>query len=286
MDYFHFGRGKEPLVILPGLSIQSVIGAADAVADAYSLLADDFTLYLFDRRKDPPASYSIREMAADTITAIHAVGLKNIHLFGASQGGMIAMQIAIDEPGLVKKMILGSTTPQVTEARYKKIGEWAALAKRGNREALYLAFGEAVYPEEVFEQYRDFFIESSKSVTDDELAHFVIYAEGTKGFDVTEELGKIRCPVLALGAADDGVLGPDAAALLEKELGGRRPDAAALLEKELGGCGPDAPSLIEGNSGKQGYFESFTYDGYVHAAFDTAPDYRERMRKFLLNKMN
>lgn len=38
MEYFCFGHGKEPLVILPGLSVQSVMGAADAVADAYRLL--------------------------------------------------------------------------------------------------------------------------------------------------------------------------------------------------------------------------------------------------------
>ena len=30
MEYFCFGHGKEPLVILPGLSVQSVMGAADA----------------------------------------------------------------------------------------------------------------------------------------------------------------------------------------------------------------------------------------------------------------
>ena len=32
MDYFQFGQGKETLVILPGLSVQSVMDSADAVA--------------------------------------------------------------------------------------------------------------------------------------------------------------------------------------------------------------------------------------------------------------
>ena len=56
MDYFRFGKGRKTLVILPGLSIQSVMGAADAVAAAYRSLEDSFTIYVFDRRADPPAA--------------------------------------------------------------------------------------------------------------------------------------------------------------------------------------------------------------------------------------
>ena len=44
MDYFCFGRGATPLVILPGLSIQSVMGSADAIENAYRSLEDRFTL--------------------------------------------------------------------------------------------------------------------------------------------------------------------------------------------------------------------------------------------------
>ena len=35
MDYIRFGHGEKPLVILPGLSVQSVMGSAAAVAEAY-----------------------------------------------------------------------------------------------------------------------------------------------------------------------------------------------------------------------------------------------------------
>ena len=51
MDFFRFGHGKETLVILPGLSVQSVMVFADAVAEAYQRLANDFTIYVFDYRK-------------------------------------------------------------------------------------------------------------------------------------------------------------------------------------------------------------------------------------------
>ena len=54
MDYFKFGRGEKPFVIIPGVSVQSVMGSAELIAEAYKLFADDFTVYVFDRRKNLP----------------------------------------------------------------------------------------------------------------------------------------------------------------------------------------------------------------------------------------
>jgi len=54
MEYFRFGRGKDPLVILPGLSVQSVMLFADAVAESYRSFTDRYTVYVFDCRKELP----------------------------------------------------------------------------------------------------------------------------------------------------------------------------------------------------------------------------------------
>ena len=250
MDYLRFGNGAKPLVIIPGLSVQSVMGSAQAITESYKLLTEDFTLYVFDRRKEVPQSYSIDDMARDTAEAIQLLGLKNVYLFGASQGGMIAMKIAINHPELVERMILGSTTADVTESRFSIIDEWISLAKDGNAEGLYLSFGEAVYPPSVFEQSKELLREAAKTVTDDELKRFIIMAEGMRGFNVIDELGKISCPVLVLGSNDDRVLGGEASRQIMKCL------------RDKTGC------------------ELFMYDGYGHAAYDIAPDYRERMLKF------
>ena len=66
---------------------------------------------------------------------------------------------------------------------------------------------------------------------------------------MTDKIGSIACPVLSLGASDDRVL----------------PDSAKQIEK-----------LFEGREN----FESFTYTGFGHAAFDTAPDYKQRLLEF------
>lgn len=207
MDYFRFGHGKETLVILPGLSVQSVMGSADAVAEAYRLLTDDFTIYVFDRRNELPSSYSVYEMAQDTAEAFRALGLEQVCLFGASQGGMMAMEIAIEYPELVQKLALGSTTDCMTNERYQMVGKWTRLAEAKDAEGLYLTFGEALYPEDVFNESREMLIGAAETVTDEELARFVILAEGMKDFDVEAELEKISCPVLVIGSMDDRVMG-------------------------------------------------------------------------------
>ncbi len=252
MDYLKFGHGPNTFVMIPGLSVQSVMGSADAVIDGFSLAHDDFTIYLFDRRNELPDNYSIYDMAKDTAAAITALGLKDICLFGASQGGMIAMTIAIEYPELVKKLALGSTSSNVTREQADGINEWINLARKGDREGLYLSFGQKVYPPEVFEQYRDYFSEISKTVTDEELKRFVILASAIIGFNVTDRLQQIQCPVLTTGTFEDEVLNSDSTMEIAQEL-----------------------------DDKDG-FRLYMYIGYGHASFDTAPDYRKRVLDFFL----
>ena len=252
MDYFRFGKGKQTLVILPGLSVQSVTGSAAAVVQAYKPLTDDFTVWLFDRRNELPASYSVYDMARDTAEAFRVLGMEDICLFGASQGGMMAMSIAAGAPGLVKKLVLASTSPRITEEQFRAVGEWTAKAGAGNRKELYLAFGEAIYPKAIFEHSRDLLTAISETVTDEDLKRFVILADGLKGFDITDSLEKITCQVLIVGSADDRVLGAEASSLIAEKLKNSR------------------------------HCELFMYDGCGHAVYDTAPDFKERMLRFLL----
>lgn len=250
MDYFRFGSGGKTLVILPGLSVQSVMGAADAVAEAYRSLEERYTIYVFDRRRDMPSPYTIRDMARDTAEAFRALGLKEVCLFGASQGGMIALVMAVEYPELVGKMVLGSSSAHVREEQYRVLEEWVRLAKAGDREGLYLSFGREIYPPEVFEQYKETLIAAAAGVTEEDLKRFILCAEGTKGFNIVEELDRIRCPVLAVGVYEDSVLDSDATMEIAERLD----------------CRPD--------------FRLYLYTGYGHAAFDTAPDYRQRILRF------
>ena len=250
MDYFSFGEGGRNMVILPGVSIKSVMGFADAIAKQYEIFAKDFTVYVFDRRREFPEVYPVKAMAEDTVTAMSILGLSDICLFGASQGGMMAMEIAIQHPSLVKKMILGSTAAH--SEKNEAFEEWLLPAREKDGVGLYLAFGKALYPEEVFESYKEILIETGKSVTDEEMERFLIMTDAAKGFDVREDLDKISCPVLVLYSKDDDVLGEGS-----------------------------SKELIESLQDKAG-FEYYVYEGYGHAVYDLAPDYQQRMYDFFM----
>lgn len=56
-------------------------------------------------------SNSMEQMADDAITFIKAMGFKQVDLLGFSLGGMIAQEIVLKEPQLVRKMILAGTGP-------------------------------------------------------------------------------------------------------------------------------------------------------------------------------
>ena len=158
--------------------------------------------------------------------------------------------IAIEHPELVGKMVLGSSSAHVKEAQFHVIREWIDLAKRGDREGLYLSFGQEIYPPVVFSQYREALVEAAATVTDTDLERFIILAEGTKDFNVVEDLSRIQCPVLAVGVYEDAVL-----------------DSDATME-------------IAENLDFRADFRLYMYTGFGHAAFDTAPDYRKRLLEF------
>ena len=158
MEYFKFGQGEKSMVILPGLSVISVMKSAHAIEEAYAPMASDFTIYVLDRRLDMPEVYTISDMASDTVSVLSALGLSDIYLFGASQGGMIAMTIAIEAPELVSKLALGSTSAAVKADGATELPNWVELAEKKDATALYLAFGEALYPAEMFASYKDVFV--------------------------------------------------------------------------------------------------------------------------------
>lgn len=56
-------------------------------------------------------SNSMEQMADDAVVFIKAMGLQQVDLLGFSMGGMIAQEIALKEPRLVRKMVLAGTGP-------------------------------------------------------------------------------------------------------------------------------------------------------------------------------
>ena len=166
MNYLKFGTGDKTLVMLPGLSVKSVLLMGDAVKNAFRAFDKDYTIYLIDRREDVPPVYTVADMARETAEKMKELGLEDVCLFGASQGGMMAMLIAAWYPELVHKLVLGSTAAKISDLGNSVIGGWVSLAEKRDGEALYLDFLKKVYPAYLFFFFLDIFIENLYAIFD------------------------------------------------------------------------------------------------------------------------
>jgi pimeloyl-ACP methyl ester carboxylesterase len=104
-------NGGMPVVLLPHLA--AVLDNWDPrVIDG---MAAQHHVITFDNRGIGASSgsplNSIEQMADDAITFIKAMGFQQVDLVGFSLGGMVAQEIVLKEPQLVRKMILAGTGP-------------------------------------------------------------------------------------------------------------------------------------------------------------------------------
>lgn len=246
MRYFRFGEG-DPIVLIPGLSVTSVMDAADFVVARYKRFADSHCVYLLDRRSEIFEGYTLYDMARDTAEALDALGLSSAGIVGNSQGGMIAQLIAIQRPDLVGKLVLTATAARMTPAADSVIGRWIDLAKAGDAVELMVSSAEDLYSTDYFERNQRAFRELGKHVTQDDLARFIILGTSAVGFDAYDDLDKICCPVLVQGGSEDRVLGIDASYEIAGKLG--------------------CPIRV--------------YEGFGHCFYDESPDYVGNTLAFL-----
>ena len=129
MDYVTFGKGKQPLVIIPGLGdgLQTVKGKAQLFSLSYRLLAKRYKIYVFSRINELRQGYTTRDMAADVAEAMAELNLDVAYVMGFSQGGMIAQWLAVDFPEKVQKLILAVTTAKPSQLARERIEHWQKL---------------------------------------------------------------------------------------------------------------------------------------------------------------
>lgn len=78
-------------------------------------LSSRYTVTMFDNRGAGRSAtgyrrFTMKQFAADTAGLMKALGIERAHIMGASMGGMIAQQFALDYPTKVDRLVLCCTT--------------------------------------------------------------------------------------------------------------------------------------------------------------------------------
>lgn len=246
MDYIKFGTGKKPFVIIPGLSLRSILFSASTIATTYSTFSEDYTIYVFDRKREIEPNYSIKDMAMDTANAMKILGIKGAYMLGTSQGGMICQYIAILYPELISAMVLGSTLCRANDTSKKVISSWVSYGEKRDVQGLNRSIFNNIYSEEHLEAHSRAFELIENDGTEKEMERFVILAKACLDFDCYNSLNKIHCPVFVIGDNNDKVVTAEASVEIAEKLN----------------C------------------QLYMYQGYSHAVYDEALDYRDRIWEF------
>jgi 3-oxoadipate enol-lactonase len=210
---FHYERGGsgEPLLLIQGMS-----GTHLSWGEPFKgALEENFDVVAFDNRGiglsgpvDGP--FTIVEMAEDTAALLGELGLESAHVVGISMGGMIAQELALAEPQLLRSLTLGCTYcggPGSMLMPEENLQKLVAGMASGDRDKAIRA-GYEVNLSPAFRSDQSTFAAFNEMATSVPAAKATIelQAQAIFGHDTSGRLGEISAPTLIVHGTEDGVL--------------------------------------------------------------------------------
>lgn len=247
MDYAVFGKGEKSLVIIPGLTLRDIKGAGWSLAYMYRMFAKDYRVYIFDKKQEITEGYTIKKLADDLAKAMKLLGIQHAHIFGVSQGGMVAQYLALDYPELVDKVVLGVTLARNNPTVEVVVKNWISLSEKNDFEGIVADMMTIMYSESYVKKYRWLFPVLTKLSKPKDMKRFVNLAKACLTCDTYDRLEKMKCPVLVLGGKKDQIV-----------TGRASEEIAEKLNCQI-----------------------YMYDELGHSAYEEAPDFNKKIYDFL-----
>lgn len=252
MDYVTFGKGQKPFIIIPGLGdgLKTVKGTQKVLARMYKLFAKEYKVYVFSRKNDIEEGYSTRDMAYDQKIAMENLGIKNAHIMGVSQGGMICQYIAIDYPEIIDKLVIGVSVSKQNDTMQKVVKNWIALAENNDYRNLIIDTMEKTFTGNKVKKYRKLYPVITRVGKPKSFKRFIIQANSCLNHNAYDELFKIKSPTLVIGGDSDNVVGKNASEEMSEKIN----------ESKL-----------------------IIYKGLGHGAYEEAKDFNQQVLRFLMS---
>jgi pimeloyl-ACP methyl ester carboxylesterase len=204
IDLYYESTGEgEPLLLIHGLgsSTRNWELQVKHFSERYRVITYDLRGH--GRSSKPPGPYFMQSFANDTTGLLNRLGIQVAHVVGVSMGGMIAFELAVRYPDLLKSLVIANSYPEMrVETAREHLEKWQRLLileLLGVR-ALGKVLSRRLFarPEQL--ALRRTFVE--RWAQNDKRAYKACL-RAILGWDVEARLGEIRCPVLVVASDRD-----------------------------------------------------------------------------------
>ncbi len=179
------------------------------VLSGVTAFAEHFTVYVANGPPGLPSDSTMSDIAKYYATAIeHDIG-QPVFVHGVSTGGSVALQLAIDHPQLVRRMVLAGAACRFSPYGRKVSAETARLIAAGDhRRAMAVAVGPMV-PRRVRYPVQGLAWALAPLMTTGDPSDMLVVAAAEDGFDAEPGLGRVTAPTLVIGGSADPYYSPD-----------------------------------------------------------------------------
>jgi len=194
----------EPLLFLHGLGSCSEDwkDQIDYFRDRYRVVACDLRGH--GQSSKPRQRYSIESFAEDVAALLRKLQTGPAHVVGLSLGGMVAFQLAVDAPELVRSLVIVNSGPAVPAGTFKqrlplyiRLAYARLLGLRGMAKLI----AKRLFPKPEQAELQRSFI--ARLAANDKHCYLASLRAIFAGWSVADRLAGIRCPVLVLVSDQD-----------------------------------------------------------------------------------
>ena len=204
IEVYYESRGSgEPLLLIHGLgsSTQDWEHQVDRFAARYTVVTYDVRGH--GQSGKPRERYSVPQFAQDAAALIEYLGLGSTHIQGISMGGMIAFQLAVDKPDLVRSLTIVNSGPEMILRTVKQriaIYQRFVIVRLMGMRKMGLVLSKVLLPGPEHGHLRDTFVERWAG---NDSGAYLRALRALIGWSVSARLGTIKCPTLILAADQD-----------------------------------------------------------------------------------
>lgn len=205
LPYLKLGQGP-PLVVASGLTSEHAnpTGVWRRMSLSWvAPFAEHFTVYLVNRRARMAAGTSIADVAADYAGAIERDIGGPVLLHGTSLGGAVALQLAIDRPELVQRLVVSASACRLSPHGLQVEAEVLRLIREGDGRRASALLMEPGVPGHLAFAARGMGWLTGGGLAADDKSDMVLMIAAEESFDAEPELARIQARTLVLGGTDD-----------------------------------------------------------------------------------